>query len=299
MVRRIVALAGLSAAVFALYLIFGPPVPTVAHPPVPVDAAGVPQCTTCHGPAATAPEAATAPLPPADHAAYKPESCATCHAAISAPSPLSSSYSKCATCHSAGGTAASQTPAGDRVATLPDGEKLNIAIDIPRYLSSVHGDFSCTECHASQDTVPHAALTADGRREWTRQMATQCESCHQRPTASYEESFHGMAARLGVIRAASCPDCHTAHAVQAPPTWSLADRAAQCSTCHAGATESFASGWMGHQEASLGWFPAVFLAEKGFVALTALALGAGIVHVELDVLHWGWNKLRRKKEDLP
>jgi hypothetical protein len=289
-VRRVALLSLVSVAgLFALWLLFGPVQRSLAHPDVPFDPAGVARCDTCHGPNAAprAPDAEPVPLLPADHATYTQESCATCHVAIAATSPLAASYAECATCHAK----------TDTVATLPSGETLAVTVDIPKYLSSVHGDFACTECHESQETIPHQPLTAEGKRAFTQQMAELCADCHRGPAASYAESFHGMAERLGVIRAAACTDCHTPHAVQAVATWSLADRAASCGTCHLGATESFASGWMGHQEPSTGWFPAVFYAEKGFVALTALVLGVGIVHVEVDALRWITNKVRRKKDE--
>lgn len=287
--RRIAALAGLAGAVWALWLVLGPSAPpALAHPPLPEGPDAIGLCATCHGADAKPPtEAERGPLLPADHATYAPDSCATCHATVLAPSPLAPSYASCATCHAGKG----------QTADLLSGEKLVAAVDMPKYLASVHGAYSCTLCHEDQATVPHAPLTAEGKRAFTQEMAGLCEGCHKGPTASYAESFHGKAAELGVIRAAACTDCHTAHAVQAVARWSLADRAARCATCHTDATESFASGWLGHREPSPAWFPIVFYAEKGFVALTAVVLGLGIVHVELDVLRWGWDKARRRREE--
>lgn len=289
MVKRIAALAGLAAAVWALWLLFGPQAPSaVAHPPLPQGPDAIGQCATCHGPDAKPPtEAERGPLLPADHATYAPDSCATCHATVLAPSPLAPSYSSCATCHAGKG----------QTAALGNGETLVAAVDIPKYLASVHGTFSCTLCHEEQAKVPHDKLTAEGKRAFTQEMSERCTTCHKGPTASYEESFHGKAASLGVIRAATCTDCHTPHAVQAPARWTLVARAESCAICHPGATPEFAAGWMGHQEPSPAWFPAVFFAEKGFVALTSIVLALGIVHVELDVLRWGWDKVRRRKED--
>lgn len=290
MVRRILILLGIVAGVLAVAALLGPSLTGIAHPLVPQGADGTYQCSTCHGPGAdpsAAPAGVAVPLPPADHAAYAPGSCVTCHATVVASDPKAASYAQCATCHAQ----------LDRATKLANGDTLLTTIDVGRFTASVHGTFSCTECHPSQATIPHEALTAAGRRAFTQEMATVCQSCHKDATASYAESFHGMAARLGVARAASCTDCHTAHAVTAPAQWTLEDRAARCATCHTGATAQFASGWMGHKEPSLGWFPMVFFAEKGFVALTALTLGVGIVHVELDVLRWSWNKIRRTKDE--
>lgn len=290
MVRRILLVFGIGVAALLAATLLGPSLRSVAHPLVPQGPDGTYRCSTCHGPGAVPsaiPAGVTVPLPPADHASYKPDSCVSCHATVVAQDPTSPSYEKCATCH---GQKSAATE-------LPDGEPLAISVDVNPFRSSVHGSFSCTVCHPKQATVPHASLTAVDRREFTQEMGNVCQSCHAEATASYEDSFHGMAARLGVARAASCTDCHTAHAVKAPARWTLEERATQCATCHKGATASFASGWMGHTEPSLGWFPMVFFAEKGFVALTALTLGVGIVHVELDLLRWSWNTLRRKKEE--
>ncbi len=290
MVRRLLLLLGIVAGVLVAAAFLGPALRGAAHPPVPQGADGAYQCSTCHGPGAdpsAVPAGLVVPAPPADHAAYTPDTCVSCHATVTASDPKAASYAQCATCHAQ----------PDRTAKLANGDTLRTTIDITKFTGSVHGTFSCTECHESQATIPHEPLTAAGRRAFTQEMGNICQSCHAAATASYEESFHGMAARLGVARAASCTDCHTAHAVTAPAQWTLEDRAAQCAMCHTGATASFASGWMGHKEPSLGWFPMVFFAEKGFVALTALTLGVGIVHVELDMLRWGWNKVRGKKEE--
>ncbi|MBI2325658.1 MAG: NapC/NirT family cytochrome c [Chloroflexi bacterium] len=289
--KRILAAFGLAIAAYVLWSVLGAATPAVSHPPVPERPDGTYDCASCHGPGAAPRPAEPAPLVPADHVGpkYGADNCLTCHVSVVKASPLAASYATCAACHAD----------TDRTATLKSGEKLVVAVDIKRYLTSVHGDFACTTCHESQETIPHEPLTAEGRREFTREMAELCTTCHKGATASYEESFHGMAARLGVIRAATCTDCHTPHAVQAAANWSLADRAASCATCHSGATESLASGWLGHEEPSAGWFPLVFYAEKFFVGLTAITLGLGIVHVELDLLRWAWDRARRRKEDRP
>ncbi|MDE3194577.1 MAG: cytochrome c3 family protein [Chloroflexota bacterium] len=291
MVRRLLFLAGIVAAALLAATLLGPSLRGVAHPLVPQGPDGTYQCSTCHGPGAdpsAIPAGTTVPLPPPDHAAYKPDSCVTCHATVVAQDPTTPSYALCATCHGQ----------KDKLTKLPDGETLQVSVDVAAFRSSVHGDFSCTECHPKQRTIPHAPLTAADLRAFKQEMGNVCQSCHAEATASYAESFHGMAARLGVSRAATCTDCHTAHAVKAPAQWTLAERATQCATCHTGATASFASGWMGHREPSLGWFPMVFFASKFFVALTALTLGVGIVHVELDVLRWSSNKIRGRKEEV-
>lgn len=290
MVKRILALVGLAGAAWILASALGSTA-AVGHPPVPERPDGGYDCATCHA-AGGAARPADAPIAPADHtgAKYAPDTCTTCHTDVVKTSPLAASYASCATCHA--GT--------DTVATLKSGEKLVVAVDVKGYLTSVHGDFACTQCHEDQEQVPHDPLTAEGRRQFTAEMAEVCTTCHKGPSEEYETSFHGMAARLGVITAATCTDCHTPHAVQAVSDWTLAERAEQCAKCHAGATESLASGWLGHKEPSTGWFPLVFYAEKFFVGLTAITLGLGLVHVELDLLGWLWDRVRgRKKEERP
>lgn len=291
MVRRLFLLLGIAAGMVLAAALLGPTLRGAAHPLVPQGPDGASQCSTCHGPGADpslVPAGVTAPAPPADHSAYTAETCVTCHATVVAESPAVASYARCATCHAK----------TDGRTTLQNGDTLSTFVDVPAYRASVHGNFSCTECHEKWAQVPHEPLTAAGRRAFTQEMSNEvCQSCHKEATRSYEESFHGTAARLGVARAANCTDCHTPHAVRAPAAWTLEDRATQCATCHTGATPSFASGWLGHKEPSLGWFPMVFFAEKGFIALTALTLGVGIVHVELDVLRWAWNKVRRAREE--
>jgi hypothetical protein len=104
--------------------------------------------------------------------------------------------------------------------------------------------------------------------------------------------------RLGVQgKAPNCVDCHGAYGVQrvhaAEGALTEAKFANACAQCHAGATESFASGWMGHEEASPSWFPFVFVTERFLFFLTISVVAFGILHVELDLLRW---LVRRRKD---
>jgi len=63
----------------------------------------------------------------------------------------------------------------------------------------------CTTCHTAHSiSSPRTAAFHGG-------IAEECGGCHVDRTPSYRDTFHGQATSLGLIRAATCPDCHTAH----------------------------------------------------------------------------------------
>lgn len=94
--------------------------------------------------------------------------------------------------------------------------------------SSVHGFFSCADCHAGAEEFPHAA--------GTRQV--DCAACHDEAVESYRSGIHGQARAHGNDRAASCSDCHgdihtiTLHTEETSSVhWTHLAEA--CARCHA------------------------------------------------------------------
>lgn len=78
----------------------------------------------------------------------------------------------------------------------------------------------CNTCHGEH------AVAARGERGRTTFVASHtCESCHSNPAlnrrydlptgavSSYEDSYHGRAARGGLAQAAGCTSCHGAHSI--------------------------------------------------------------------------------------
>jgi predicted CXXCH cytochrome family protein len=177
---------------------------------------------------------------------------------------------------------------------FPNGDVLPLYVDPEDFQASVHGTWglACVNCHAAQEQVPHPPNEFEDRRSFTVEFSEKCRLCHQEASKTYDESVHGVTALLGVPRAATCTDCHTAHYVKQPFEWTNAERATRCSQCHKGADANFASGWLGHREPSFKWFPLTFYTERFLIFLTASVLGFGIVHVELELLRWFLDRRR-------
>jgi len=67
----------------------------------------------------------------------------------------------------------------------------------------------------------------------------RCAACHKREGATYADTYHGRATRLGYYRAARCTDCHGSHQIfpssdPRSPT-SVGRRVATCAKCHGSA----------------------------------------------------------------
>jgi formate dehydrogenase gamma subunit len=133
------------------------------------------------------------------------------------------------------------------------------------YLTSVHGkamargnDKSpvCTDCHGIHLIKPHIDPTSSVAAQ--NIARTTCGQCHGNVqltsefgirggrVKSYEESYHGLAKRLGSAEAANCASCHGVHNIlpESDPesTIHASNLAATCGTCHPGATQKFAQG---------------------------------------------------------
>ena len=96
---------------------------------------------------------------------------------------------------------------------------------------------SCQTCHTA-----HAIRHADNT-EWQLTVISQCGTCHQDKLATYRDTFHGQATKLGFRAVATCADCHGNHRIlpasdPASPI-ARANLIKTCGTCHADATANF------------------------------------------------------------
>jgi cytochrome b subunit of formate dehydrogenase len=98
---------------------------------------------------------------------------------------------------------------------------------------------NCATCHNSHNI---RSTTLAG---FQKEMLNQCAGCHAEQTETYRETFHGKATNLGMMTAAKCSDCHTAHsnlpASDPNSTVAPANIVATCSRCHTGVPASIAS----------------------------------------------------------
>ena len=179
------------------------------------------------------------------------------------------------------------------------------------YASSVHGEplltragpgAACYDCH-SDDQSGHSVHPVTGPEAlvlpWT--LMPNCGRCHPEELDSYLETSHSKVVRFGNPQgAAICITCHGAHdakRVDDPEVPLTPENLVDiCDDCHAGATKSFAAGWVGHRGASATRFPGVYFTERLFVFLTVIVVGLGIVHVELDLFRWLSNRLRHRRK---
>ena len=144
---------------------------------------------------------------------------------------------------------------------------------VDQYQHSIHGTEAargdpdaprCTDCHAVHETK---SQTQPDSPLAPRNVPALCAQCHRAGekaakriqsdvpdiVASYGESTHGRALRdAGLIVAATCVSCHTAHG-QLPPsdpksTVAPANVASTCGQCHQGILQAYQSGvhWSGN-----------------------------------------------------
>ncbi len=192
----------------------------------------------------------------------------------------------CLACHSKAGLVRTNGLLEQPIAAVPP----------DAFESSAHGKMACVKCHASQAAIPHASPddpTAPLVRIDAREL---CSSCHEEASKAYSHTVHGTVDNLGDERAPGCTDCHSAHAVKPVARWTADERGAACARCHDGADASFAKAFMGHREASTSWFAPTYFAGRFLVVLLACVLAFGTLHVELDMLRWGFNRLRRNQK---
>jgi len=95
--------------------------------------------------------------------------------------------------------------------TLPSGETLSLTIDSSHFADSAHKDIACSECHTNIVTFPHPDLQVQTLREFSLQMYTVCQKCHEEQYNKTLDSVHMRAVAAGDTNAAVCTDCHNPH----------------------------------------------------------------------------------------
>jgi cytochrome b subunit of formate dehydrogenase/nitrate/TMAO reductase-like tetraheme cytochrome c subunit len=101
-------------------------------------------------------------------------------------SPLSAQKLKdsdCLTCHAD--------------ASMTDSDGRSIAVDQTKFKHSVHGTFSCVDCHTDVKSLAHD----------TPPKKITCDQCHADEGQGYAHSIHAQVTSSGKIPA-TCQDCH-------------------------------------------------------------------------------------------
>jgi cytochrome b subunit of formate dehydrogenase len=107
-----------------------------------------------------------------------------------------------------------------------DGREIQLHVDPEAFAASVHGEWSCVDCHADIQEIPHAE----------RLEPVSCADCHSDIQKEYQFSIHGAMNAMGNTDTASCADCHGAHYIKpvsdpTSPVFKL-NLAYTCAECH-------------------------------------------------------------------
>ncbi len=133
--------------------------------------------------------------------------------------------------------------------TMPNGDIVDISINLDDYTASVHGEggYACVQCHTDIREYPHPALSPQTARALTLQFNETCKQCHASLYEKQAHSVHAQARAAGQPAAAICSDCHGSHTVQRwtdPQTGDLLPAARlripeTCAKCHSAIYEKY------------------------------------------------------------
>jgi formate dehydrogenase gamma subunit len=117
------------------------------------------------------------------------------------------------------------------------GREISLFADAAQLAASAHRTNTCASCHADL-TEAHPDDNVPAR-------PVACQSCHERSTASYGASVHGLAAQEGDASAPACTDCHGTHLIVSPLSAEsplhVSKQSATCGTCHETALADYAA----------------------------------------------------------
>ena len=170
--------------------------------------------------------------------------------------------------------------------------------------AGIHDAPTCTSCHGEHQIMgpdgPGSPVSASNVSLMT------CSNCHDNArllarldmpvgrVASYESSFHGLAAKAGSKTVANCASCHGVHNIlpSSDPrsTIAPANLAKTCGKCHPGAGTRFAIGPVHVVTASVESNPILYYVRVFYLFTIPTVLGFMFLH---NLLDW-WRKARRK-----
>jgi formate dehydrogenase gamma subunit len=137
-------------------------------------------------------------------------------AVASAAEPIKNSA--CLECH------------GDKTLTKTNaaGKEVSLFVDVAKLAASVHKTNLCASCHAD--------ITSKHPDDEVPAQPANCKGCHEKQSASYGASVHGLALAKGQKGSANCSDCHDGHTIL-PPTspdspLHFSRLAETCGACH-------------------------------------------------------------------
>jgi formate dehydrogenase gamma subunit len=160
----------------------------------------------------------------------------------------------------------------------------------------------CTDCHGEHSI---SGSQDPNSRVSVAQVTKTCANCHEalaitekyglpsNRVATYQDSFHGLAARGGNVTAANCASCHGFHDVRpsSDPKSSIHpdNLATTCGKCHPGASENFSKGSV-HVAATRQDAPLLYYVQTFYLLMILGTIGGMTAHNALDF----FKKVRRE-----
>jgi formate dehydrogenase gamma subunit len=92
----------------------------------------------------------------------------------------------------------------DLETTDEEGRTVSLYIDEQVFSNSVHGSFTCVDCHAGVKEEFHEEKPGK----------VDCGMCHGDVLSEYKQSFHGKKCLEGIKDAPWCQDCHGSHDIK-------------------------------------------------------------------------------------
>jgi cytochrome b subunit of formate dehydrogenase len=184
------------------------------------------------------------------------------------------------------------------------------------FMESIHGKAIakgnsqapvCTDCHGIHTIKNH--LDPNSSVSAQRVAVTTCGRCHEgvrltnefgiagSRTATYLESYHGLASKGGSAVAANCASCHGVHNIlpssDPKSTVNQANLAKTCGQCHPGAGPNFTKGkvHIASTQADVGSV-AVTWVKRIYIGLIAATLGGMFLH---NFLIWIYKAIQKRK----
>jgi len=176
------------------------------------------------------------------------------------------------------------------------------------YLEGVHGiDYVkgikdvpvCTDCHSEHDILSPEDINSN---VYSTKVAQVCSRCHDdialgrqygfltSRLRTYNESFHGTAARFGETRVANCASCHGFHDIRASsdPKSSInkENLPATCGKCHPGASRHFAEGRIhsAPEQIDMAKYRTSHVVKNVYIFIIAAIIAVMLVFIAADFL---------------
>jgi len=84
-------------------------------------------------------------------------------------------------------------------------EEISLYVDNDQFIQTVHGDFSCVDCHAALEGM-------EGGHD-TPVAGVDCATCHEDIQEIFETSIHGQLLSMGDKAVPVCSSCHGKHTI--------------------------------------------------------------------------------------